>query len=255
MRPCRPSWPGSELLKCNPGGTRSATGDSEPVSWAALSGGCSAGLPGPARGHPASALRPSVFAVAEREVGVVRVEAGVLKAVGVEPRIQSDPAALLAQAEQEPPDLRPAVVRLAPEDVAGEALAVDPDQLGGPPDPQTPPPTARPRARCSPAAGEPFEGVDPRGRAESVANRSGSMTWVRIVAVGRCIVLCFSPGRNGSRARSAGVRRCRTGAPPPAPHGGLGSTESFHRRRTAAPGSRPRRKAPRPGAVRPQGRS
>ena len=32
---------------------------------------------------------------------------GVLKAVGVEPRIQSDPAALLAQAEQEPPDCVP----------------------------------------------------------------------------------------------------------------------------------------------------
>jgi hypothetical protein len=47
-------------------------------------------------------------------------------------------------------------------------------------------------------------------------------------------VLSFSPGRNGPRARSAGVRRRRTGAPPPAPHGGLGSTGSFHRRRTAA---------------------
>jgi hypothetical protein len=106
-----------------------------------------------------------------------------------------------------------------------------------------------------PAVGEPVEGVDPRVVPNPSANRSGSMTWVRIVAAGRCIVLSFSPGRNGPRARSAGVRRCRTGAPPPAPHGGLGSTGSFHRRRTVAPGSRPRRKAPRPGAARPQGRS
>ena len=50
----------------------------------------------------------AVLAVAEREVGVVRVEAGVLEAVGVELRIQTDPAALLAQEEQEPPDLRDA---------------------------------------------------------------------------------------------------------------------------------------------------
>ena len=82
------------------------------------------------------------------------------------------------------------------------------------------------------------------GAAEMTAQKS----------TGRCIVLSFRPGRNGPRARSAGVRRCRTGAPPPAPHGGLGSTGSFHRRRTASPGSRPRRRAPRPGAARPRGR-
>ena len=38
-----------------------------------------------------------------------------------------------------------------------------------PPDPQTPPSTARPRARCSPAVAEPLEGVDPRGGADSVS--------------------------------------------------------------------------------------
>jgi hypothetical protein len=97
----------------------------------------------------------AVLAVAEREVGVVRVEAGVLEAVGVEVRIQTDPAVLLAQVERERPDLRdapdrleqlrPAVAPLAPEDVAGEALAVDPDQRR---DLRIRRP-ARPRARCS----------------------------------------------------------------------------------------------------------
>jgi hypothetical protein len=44
----------------------------------------------------ATGVVAAVLAVAEREVGVVRVEAGVLEAVGVEVRIQTDPAVLLA---------------------------------------------------------------------------------------------------------------------------------------------------------------
>ena len=78
--------------------------------------------------------------------------------------------------------------------------------------------------------------------------------WLCSEALSTRIVLSFSPGRNGPRARSAGVRRRRSGAPRPALHGGRGSMGSFRRRRTAAPGSRLRRKALRPGAARLQGR-
>ena len=79
-----------------------------------------------------------VLAVAEREVRLVGVEAGVLQRVGVELGVQADAAPLLPQVQQEaagvgdPLDglaqLRPAVAALAAEHVAGEALAVRPDQ-------------------------------------------------------------------------------------------------------------------------------
>ena len=120
----------------------------------------------------------AVLAVAEREVGVVRVAAAVLEAVGVELRIQTDPAALLAQVEQEPPDLR---------DAPGTASC-----SCGPQAHRSLPSTSpvkhslwiRTRSGTSgcadtaasqaegemlPGVGEPVEDVDPRGRAESVS--------------------------------------------------------------------------------------
>ena len=79
-----------------------------------------------------------VLGVAEREVGLVGVQARVLQRVGVELGVEADAAALLSQVQQEPAgvgdaldglaQLRAAVAPLAAEDVAGEALAVRPDQ-------------------------------------------------------------------------------------------------------------------------------
>jgi hypothetical protein len=45
-------------------------------------------------------VAPLVLAVAERDVGLVRVEPGVLQRVRVELRVEPDPAALLPQVEQ-----------------------------------------------------------------------------------------------------------------------------------------------------------
>ena len=76
--------------------------------------------------------------MAEREVGLVGVEALVLQQVGVELAVQADASPFLPQVQQisagfrNPLDgfaeLRAAVAPLAAEDVAGEALAVRPDQ-------------------------------------------------------------------------------------------------------------------------------
>ncbi len=86
----------------------------------------------------AGAVVPLVLAAAQREVRLVGVEAGVLQRVGVELGVEADAATLLAQVEQEPAllgdpldrlaQLRAAVAPLRPEHVAGEALAVRPDE-------------------------------------------------------------------------------------------------------------------------------
>src|SRR5215213_5905526 len=79
--------------------------------------------------------------MAEREVGLVRIEARVLQEVGVELAVQADTSPLLPQVQQIPAsfsnpldafaELGAAVASLAAEDVAGEALAVRPDQRRG----------------------------------------------------------------------------------------------------------------------------
>lgn len=76
--------------------------------------------------------------MAQGPVGFVRVQAGVLQGVGVELGVQADAAAFLAKVEEEAAggrdlfhgfaELGAAVAALAAEDIAGEALAVQPDQ-------------------------------------------------------------------------------------------------------------------------------
>ena len=86
------------------------------------------------RGHVAAL----VLAVAEREVGLVRVDTGVLQRVRIELRVEPDAATFLPQVEEVAAgrcdaldglaQLRPAVAPLAPEHVSGEALAVGANQ-------------------------------------------------------------------------------------------------------------------------------
>ena len=129
------------------------------------------------RGDDVAAL---VLAVAEREVRLVGVQPGVLQRVGVELGVQADAAPLLPQVEQEaaglgdPLDglaqLRAAVAALAAEHVAGQALAVRPDERrrpasagrdgGGP--------VAEPEGEVLPAVDQPVEGEHPGGRRVAV---------------------------------------------------------------------------------------
>ncbi len=79
-----------------------------------------------------------VLVVAQGEVCVVGVDPGVLQRIGLELRIEPDAAALLPQVEEVAAglgdaldglaELQPAVAPLAPEYIAGEALAVEADQ-------------------------------------------------------------------------------------------------------------------------------
>ena len=88
----------------------------------------------------------------EREIGLVGVEAGVLKRVGVQLVVETDAASLLAEVEQvatshgDPldclPELWATVAALAAGDVPGEAFAVRADQRDGYGLPHV-------RARCS----------------------------------------------------------------------------------------------------------
>ena len=129
-----------------------------------------------------------VLAVAEREVGLVGVEAGVLQGVGVELGVQADAPALLAEVEQEPAgrgdpldrlaQLRAAVAALGAEDVAGQALAVRPHErrvaAGGAALERTLP-VAEGEGEVLPAVGQPVEGQDAGGRGVAVgeAQRDG----------------------------------------------------------------------------------
>ena len=126
-----------------------------------------------------------VLAVAEREVRLVGVQARVLQRVGVELGVQADAAALLPQVEQEAAgvgdaldgfaQLRPAVAALAAEHVAGEALAVRPDQRrpaasagrdgGGT--------IAQPEGEVLLAVDQPVEGEHARGRGVPVGEPQG----------------------------------------------------------------------------------
>ena len=87
------------------------------------------------RGHGVGAL---VHAEAERLVGLERVQSVVLQGVGVDLVVEPDPPSLLPQVHEvaaglvDPSDglgqLRAAVAAPAAEDVAGEALAVEPHE-------------------------------------------------------------------------------------------------------------------------------
>ena len=82
-----------------------------------------------------------VLVVTQREVRVVGVDPGVLQRIGLELRIEPDATALLPQVEEVAAalgdaldglaELQPAVAPLAPEYVAGEALAVGADERRG----------------------------------------------------------------------------------------------------------------------------
>jgi hypothetical protein len=100
------------------------------------------------QGDPPQAERPQhlrgrevasfVLAVTQSEVGLVRVEPGVLKHVSIELGVEADPTPVLPEIEQEasggryPLDglaqLRATVTPLTAEHVSGEALAVQPDE-------------------------------------------------------------------------------------------------------------------------------
>ena len=119
-----------------------------------------------------------VLAVAEGEVGLVGVQAGVLQRVGVELGVEADAPALLAQVEQEAAgvgdplgrlaQLRAAVAPLGAEHVAGEALAVRPHQRRGAAGGgalERPPPVAEAEQQVLLAVGQSGEGEDVgRGR-------------------------------------------------------------------------------------------
>jgi hypothetical protein len=106
--------------------------------------------------------------VAESQVGLVRVETGVLEGVGVQLLVETDATALLAEVEQlaagpvDPLDrfakLRAAVAALAAEHVPGEAFAVRAHQRNGRRN-------AEFQSEVLPAVDEPAEaGYDGRGR-------------------------------------------------------------------------------------------
>jgi hypothetical protein len=129
---------------------------------------------------------PLVCAVAEGLVRLVGVEPGVLQDVRVELGVQPDAAALLAQVQQvaarsvDQPDglrqLRPAVAALAAEQVAREALAVQPYE-GRPPcrrsDGRTGGVAAETQRDVLAAVHEPVEGDQPRGRREAIGEPHG----------------------------------------------------------------------------------
>jgi len=139
-----------------------------------------------------------VLAVAECEVGLVRVQSHVLQRVGVELGVEADATPLLAQVEQEPAgvrdaldglaDLRSAVASLTAEDIAGQTLAVWPDQRhwaarrvrgarSGV--------VAESESEMFPAVGQPGEADTRAVVIYPSANRNGRVTWVRTVAAGR----------------------------------------------------------------------
>ena len=134
------------------------------------------------RGDQVAAL---VLVVTEREIRLVGVEAGVLQRIGVELGVQADASPLLPQVQQEAAgvgdaldglaQLRPAVAALTAEHVAGEALAVQPDERlrsashgggrGGS--------IAQPEGEVLLAVDEPVEAEHPGGRGVPVCEAQG----------------------------------------------------------------------------------
>ena len=138
-----------------------------------------------------------VVAVAEGQVGLVRVQAASWERVGVQLGVEADAAALLTQVEQvaagsrDAPDrlveLRPAVTTSTAEDVSGEALAVDADQgrrpqVGG--RQVAAGAAAETQSEVLATVDEPVEGQDSRSGREAVGQAQRRLQLVVIVAAG-----------------------------------------------------------------------
>ncbi|CAH0327660.1 hypothetical protein SRABI128_06328 [Microbacterium sp. Bi128] len=142
---------------------------------------------------------PLVFAVAQGQIRGVGVQADILQCVGVKLRIQADAAAFLAEVQQEAPlggnplhglpQLRATIAPLAPEYVAGEALAVQPHQRSGTASRRAAPCSASshsPRAssRCSLPSASPLKVSTSATASNPSGKRSGTKTQLRTAAEG-----------------------------------------------------------------------
>ncbi len=228
---------------------RHAAGAELPCLVGVVAEECDPGHPEPEQHLRRGGVASLVLVVAQREVRVVGVDPGILQRVRLELRVEPDAAALLPQVKEVAAglgdaldglaQLRPAVAPLAPEYVAGEALAVG---------------AASANARCSRPSTSPSKLNTRASAVYPSANCRGSSTWVRIVAArGRMAVgsSLIAPGTS-TRGHSAGEPRRRASERRRAPRGGRGSRGRCRHGRTWAPPSRPRRPARRSAGARRQ---